>query len=194
MTVSFSTQLYRIIGGFVEGNLIVILISGVVIVILATIAATTWIVRLSGWQSSIDKNLESGQTQLERFMEEIRNDIKAIFRALSPTTVTSSPVRLSELGEEIADEIEVQKWIKKYAENLRSRTEGKNSYEIQEACFSYARYALLAGSNEDTIELKNKMEMAAFNHGLQLKHVLEAVGVVLRDEVFKLIGISALPD
>ena len=148
-------------------------------------------------QKGVTQSIEKLEQALTSFMIEIREDVKKIFRLVPPAPVeTDSPLRLSNLGEEIAEEIKIKDWIAEYEKKLHDTAQGKNPYEIQELCFTYARERLPGelkrrGEPEDIEEL---MKMSAFQHGLKLNQVLQVAGVVLRDEVLKLLDIEMPPD
>ena len=198
-------QIFSLAVAFLQQNFIAILIGGVL-----AFAVLLW--KVASWKAGLDKdqgNLTGGLGKLEKtvtdFMEEIRKDVKRIFERLpSPTIASQSPIRLTDLGNKIAEEIKVNEWVSEYAEKLSDRVEAKNAYDIQEFCFQYAQNELLEDLGKtvtDSAELKSvpfptieDIKLSAYDHGLELKQVLEVVGVVLRDEMLKRIGIEIPPD
>ena len=93
-------------------------------------------------------SINSKITALERAISEIRDDIRTIFSLLakrgSATTENSSPIRLTEMGEEIAAELNSREWVKEIAPTILEDVTGKHPYEIQEFCFQYMRKAPLS--------------------------------------------------
>ena len=175
-----------VIAEAIKGNILAILIVIFVVSIIATIAVTAWVTKM---------NFRSGSTlnfigKTEVFMKEIRDDIKEIFKRLGPATTTAeSPLVLSDLGKKIAEEIEVVEWSPEYTVRLREKLKDqKDPYEIQEVCFEYAQNKLLDNLLEDNPSgLRVKMiRGSAYENGLELKQVLDVVGIVLRDNLLKL--------
>ncbi len=142
-------------------------------------------------RAEIKNETNAIRSEIKNEVKEIRADIKSIFSRLPPpeTTESDSPRRLSELGERVAEEIQINEWISGYAEALKEQISGKdkNAYEIQEMCFAYAQENLLDDLTEKIP--REAMQMSAYNNGIALKQVLDVVGVVLRDEVLKSQGI-----
>ncbi len=161
-------------------------ITGIIILIVITVIATNWITKVNASRST-----------LAEFIKEIRDDIKKIFDRLpAPTIASQSPIRLTDLGREIAEEIKVREWVSECADRLHGRIESKSAYDIQEFCFQYAKQELIGDLEEGIISLINSEDIktSAYNHGLELKQVLEVVGVMLRDEMLKRSGIAMSPD
>ena len=193
--MTISAQIYRAILGTLEANFVVIFLAVFVILILATIAITAWATHLKDWRGKVDEDRKEYKESITGILAEIQKDIKNIFHRLPSSTVEpGSPLRLSTLGEKVAEEIGIEQWITRYTEKLNSHMEGKNAYEIQEESFLYAQNSLLKDAGSDAEDLRNKMEMVAFKHGLQLRDILEAVGVVLRDEILKSLDVTMPPD
>ena len=169
-------------------------ITGIIILIVITVLATNWITKVNASRST-----------LAEFIKEIRDDIKKIFDRLpAPTVASQSPIRLTDLGREIAEEIKVSEWVSECADGLQGRIESKSAYDIQEFCFQYAQNELIEDLGKtvtDSTELQSALfpavediKLSAYNHGLELKQVLEVVGVMLRDEMLKRSGTEIPPD
>ena len=179
--MTLSMQLSRIIGAFFQENLIAILFFGM----LSLLALTWWV---AAWRT---RDTADHQT-LMKFAEEIRQDIKAILHLLPPrTTQPGSPTTLTDLGKEIAQEIQVAQWVPQYARDNLTALRGANPYEVQKICLHHAR--LFLENRLTQAEMGDKveaMQMSAFNHGVSLQQVQDVAGIALRDEVLKLLSIS----
>ena len=130
--------------------------------------------------------MNSDMSTVKDFIKEIRDDIKEIFKCLPPVTATSkSPIQLTDLGEEVADEIAVETWAHELKQKINTELEGKpDPYEVQEICFQYAEKHLFDAIKEfdEDDALAKKIKGSAYNHGLELDQVLMVVGIVLRDK------------
>ncbi len=157
-------------------------ITGIIILIVITVIATNWITKVN-----------ASRSMLAEFIKEIRDDIKKIFERLpTPTVASQSPIRLTDLGSEIAEEIKVREWVSECAERVHDRIESKSAYDIQELCFQYAKQELTEDLKNGMIPSINSeyIKTSAYNHGLELKQVLEVFGVMLRDEMLNRLGIE----
>lgn len=179
--MTLSMQLSRIIGAFFQENLIAVLFFG----ILSLLALTWWV---AAWRT---RDTADHQT-LAKFAQEIQQDIKTILHLLPPrTTQPGSPTTLTDLGKEIAQEIQVAQWVPQYAKDHLSALQGANPYEVQKICPHHAHTFLENRLNEAGMGDKvDAMKMSAFQHGVSLQQVQDVTGIALRDEVLKLLSIS----
>ena len=148
------------------------------------------------------KSIEDNQGSLKQFVDDIRKEIREDFRdirksiesmlnRLPPaTTRPGSPMTLTSLGKEIAQEIQVAQWIPQYVRENLSGLRGENHYEIQKICFHHAQILMenrlsKAGMGDKV----DAMKTSAFQHGISLQQVLDVVGIALRDEVLKALSL-----
>lgn len=176
-----SMQLYRLGVAFLQDNLIAILLLSSGLCIILVWKTATWKTR-----SDADHKI------LVDFMQEIRDEVKEIFKRLPAlTTQPGSPTTLTDLGKEIAQEIQIAQWVPQYAREHLSALRGENPYEVQKACLYHARTFLenhlSKAKMDDTVDA---MKMSAFQHGVSLEQVQDVAGIALRDEVLKLLNIS----
>ena len=109
-------------------------INNPIVIITGTLAVVGVIWRFGVWMGAVNEHM----SQVVKFMEEIRDDIKQIFRKLPNTPVSSqSPLQLTELGKSISEKLRGKEWAKNTAPKLMDKIRGKPAYEIQEFCFSY---------------------------------------------------------
>lgn len=88
----------------------------------------------------VNENLKTANTTLNSFMDEIREDIKRIFRRLPPIPVASnSPLRLTNMGRDIAKTPEAGTWAQRTAAVVRDQVAELPDYDVQEFCSEYVR-------------------------------------------------------
>ena len=185
-----SQYLFSLAVTFLKQNFIAVLITGTLIV-----GIVIW--KVSSWKTNVDNDRNSLKTGIEKlektvtdFMAEIRNKIDDIFLRLPPPTqLANSPIALSPLGAQVAEEIHVDQWVSEYVEKVQKRiTLTPTPYEIQDVCFRYADEQLMeelataAETNKAYSFIKADIEMSAYKNGIDLPSVLRVVGIKLRDQ------------
>lgn len=129
------------------------------------------------WTAVVDAD----RKEFREFMTEIREDVKKILLRTQPTPIaTSSPIRLTDLGETISNHINAKSWAKTEADNLLEKTRGMDSLEIQTLSFDHAE------NHEPNDLLLSKMQESAFESGIDLLGVRKVLGVELRDRLLQL--------
>ena len=127
------------------------------------------------WVGRVNASLET----LTKSVDVISKDIKRIFRRLPSSTVAGeSPLRLTELGKEIAVGIKAKPWAIETEPLLRDRAKGKRPDEIQDLCFEYVRHEY-----EPSPEMEVEIKVAAYENGIDTYQVLDVLAVVLRDRL-----------
>ena len=127
-------------------------------------------------------SINEHKSQVAKFMEEIREDIKRIFRKLPDTPISGqSPLRLTELGETISSELHAKEWAEGVAPKLVDKVQRKGAYDIQEFCFSYAERQEF----KDDEDLSRMIKQCAFEHALSERQVREVLGLELRDVILR---------
>ena len=142
--------------------------------------------RIASWKASIDQNIatmkenaDEDRSVIRSFMEEIRDDIKEIFKSLGPATVEGgSPLRLTDFGKEIATHIGARTWASELAPQFVDEVRDKKPFEVDRFCEEYVTRRL-------TEEWKNKVAECAYEFGTRQDNVLPVLRVVLRDELFR---------
>lgn len=184
MAPATSTSIYKSISAFLEGNIEAVLFFGAI----ALIAITVWVTKVNEMRSD-----------WKGFVKEIREDIKKILLRMGPEPATSpgSPIELTKLGNEIAEEIKAVEIVDAILEkSTLFRVTGDNAFDIQTYCFNYAADSLLQDNNfTEAIREKweNMIKESAFRHGLNTDQITKVIGVMLRDRVLRKKGID-LPD
>lgn len=130
--------------------------------------------------SAILEEHSAALDQINTLLDQIRRDIRKLFNRLPPDTVDDdSPLRLTELGEQIARQLDARTWAALTAEQLRDRVSGMRPYQIQEFCFNYVY------DFEPDPRMKDGIGDAAYENGIDDIQVLRALALVLRDELLQ---------
>ena len=131
--------------------------------------------RVARWTGSVDNKLSS----LTENVREIRADIKRLFSALPPLPVAgSSPLRLTEFGEEIAASMNAKEWASGLKPELLPEVEGKEPFEVDEFCRDYVQKRL-------PDEWRRKIAECAYEFGIDKDGVEKVLTVVLREELLQ---------
>jgi|GEM_PF-1302602 len=165
-------------------------IFGIIISVLVTlvITAINFTYKYGKWQGEVNtdrntikefiKEIRKDKKETRKDIKETRKDIKEIFGRLPPLLTTSlSPIRLTELGDRISNNIDAEVWAKETAKDLIDKTKDMNSFEIQEESFKMAK------NYQPTGQILKKIQNTAFQEGVKLEGIKEVLGVVLRDRL-----------
>ena len=153
--------------------------------VLAFVSALYW---YAYWRGEVDtdrKNLRDGaiadRKTMNEFMQEIRSDIKEIFRRLPDpqTAAAGSPLTLTDLGHEISEEMGAEKWAGMKAQQLLARNRDilkMQDFEIDEYCGEYV---------DDRLEpdWRIKVAQTAYNRGLKRDAISVILKIELRDAI-----------
>ena len=147
------------------------------LIVIATIAAISTVLGIGMWIGSVN----SDRSRFGEFMKEVRDDIKEILSRLpSKVTDTGSPIRLTELGEQIAKDIRAEEWAALLYESLIPKVQGKTAYEVQELCLDYATSELKLSAAETRL-----VEQSAYENGVSVRSVRRVLGITLRDKILE---------
>lgn len=153
------------------------------LILVAFLAVGSVLVSIGVWVGSVNADRKS----FKEFMNEVRNDIKKILARLpAPTIESGSPIRLTDLGRSVADDLDVGKWVEQVAPSLTARVKGKPPFEVQNFCFDYVKDEF----EPDEKQLR-KLQMCADENGIDLDAVLDVLAVELRDRLLELSPTSA---
>lgn len=139
---------------------------------------------------------QRGIEKLENKVETISTDlqyIKVILDVMknnppdSNLTQSHSPVSLTKIGEDVANEIGARQIIvsnwEKIKDCLDKANIGDNAYDIQQFCIETASIALDKFFSEEDI---TKIKDFAYNHGKTLAYYGGMFGVLIRDKYFEI--------
>ena len=145
------------------------------LIVTASPAVIYAVVKVIRWTATVDLKLN----QFTDFAKEVRDDIKQIFLRLPPVPVAgSSPLRLTDFGEKMADFMRAKPWASDLAPSLQAEVAGKRPFEVDEFSRGYVQSRL----ND---ELKERVAACAYEFGVDRDAVLRVLQVVLRDELLR---------
>lgn len=145
------------------------------LIVTASLAVIYAVVKVIRWTATVDLKLN----QFTDFAKEVRDDIKQIFLRLPPVPVVgSSPLRLTDFGEKMADFMKAKPWASDLAPSLQAEVAGKRPFEVDEFSRGYVQSRL----ND---ELKERVAACAYEFGVDRDAVLRVLQVVLRDELLR---------
>lgn len=145
------------------------------LIVTASLAVIYAVVKVIRWTATVDLKLN----QFTDFAKEVRDDIKQIFLRLPPVPVVgSSPLRLTDFGEKMADFMKAKPWASDLAPSLQAEVAGKRPFEVDEFSRNYVQTSL----ND---ELNERVAACAYEFGVDRDAVLRVLQVVLRDELLR---------
>ena len=157
---------------------IIIVISTIIGLIIAILSA---VIKISRWTGNVD----SDRKRFGKFMEEIRNDIKDIFKRLpaEPLEKTSSPIALTDYGKRISESIDASEIADMQVTEVSGVVKDYNAYQIQEYCFSFCKDDLLNKLKESHIDLYDKIHKVAFEEGIDVEKITRVIALELRNKI-----------
>ena len=90
----------------------------------------------------------------------------------------SSPITLTEFGEEISSAVSANEWAYVQAPELAIFAAGKEEFEVFELCVEHIQSLFSSDS-----DFQRTVRAAAYQHGTEAEQVLKVYQVVLRDRV-----------
>ena len=141
--------------------------------IIAAIAVIGVVYGIGEWTGNVNSDRKSFKT----FMKDIRKKIDEILERLPPRTETAaSPIRLTDFGLRISEQVRATELARELAHRLRARVEGLEDYDIQETCLTFVE-----NEYEPIPEVDARIKKVAFDNGLERRQVLRVIGLELRD-------------
>ena len=168
--------LFRSIVSAIGDNILTVLI-GIFVVGLAL----TWII--GRWTLNVDKGLkqaEDSSTWLKKIHDLIDNYLK------NPVKLSGSPITLTDRGLKIVETLKPNDFIETFAQEHLLPTKDKSSYQIQDIAFQFAAETMLDRIRYNFPRRVVDIEDCAFQHGVRVDQVMDALGVVLRDRILAL--------
>ena len=158
------------------------------IIILIILSIGTAVFYIGRWVGKVNSDSKS----FNGFMEEVKDDIKVIreniteiFNRLSPLEATgSSPLTLTELGENISEYVDAKKIANQLIEEFDvEKLEGDSFYTVQEYCKDYILNKFKPSPEQD-----RKILDCAYEHGVRRNQVENVIAIELRDRVIEVIS------
>ncbi len=145
------------------------------------------------WKGTVNATLKELAQKIEALTKRVDKIYELVFeRGLGKTLDSQSPIKLNQLGQEIAEELKLDSLAEAHTSTLKTQAENLDAYEIQRLCFRYAQNDLADQLQEKSPEQFKTISLTAFNKGIPREDVLQIVGVLLRDRILKEIGHSDL--
>ena len=127
------------------------------------------------WKGEVDSDRKSFKT----FMAEVRGKLDKILLRLPPAPVAlNSPLGLTDLGKEIADDLNASEWASELAPSLRGEVKDMLPWEVDDSCDRFVESSL-------SDRMKKKVAASAYQYGLDRPSVRMVLRVVLREELLK---------
>ncbi len=140
-------------------------------------------VKIGKWIGEVNSNQEN----FKKFMTEVREDLKwireKIFKITSLVATPNSPIRLTDLGHRVSNQVGGKEIAEKLADGIAKELWGLSAYEIQEFCFDYMDKIFIPNSEQE-VSFKD----CAYENGIDITEVRRAIAVELRDLVIKRLG------
>jgi len=170
-------------------QLITQLNSSVFILLGILLAAFVSLYKIGKWAERFyrqDKRIDELGDMSGRIIK-LETKIDLIYQNTAPQPVVTraSPLSLTELGQEIVENIGAQEILKKYIKKLMEEIEdssAKNAYDIQIESMRIAKDKMIRFLNEEEL---NTIKQEAFSHGFITEDVLVVFGILLRNHVLK---------
>ena len=146
------------------------------------VAFGTAAVKFARWTGRVDSSLDT----LAKAVAEIREDIKKLLHGQPSKTVTAgSPLRLTELGRKISEDLDAASIVDGLVSGLRYQAEGKHAYDIQELSFNFVR-----DEYEPSAGIDARIKQCAFENGIDRDEVLDVLAIELRDKLIALADLA----
>ena len=125
--------------------------------------------------------MDTDRKKVWDLLKEVRDDVKELLGVMIQRTVQrGSPLTLTPLGEKVAEEIEVDRWVEHLVPKTQHEVEGMEPYEVQEFCRKFVRDYVVGGT------LRRRLLGAAFDNGLREDEVRDVIAIRLRDHFLAL--------
>lgn len=146
-------------------------------VVLLVLGLGSLVFFLGRWVRHVNSNLR----KFREFMDEMREDIKKILSRLPVYLVSQDgPLRLNELGEEMASKLGLAKWARANAKRHSIAVQNLKPFEIQDYC-----YELLNNRFSPTPDQETAIRESEYENGLKRDQNIEVFVIVLRDHLIQ---------
>ena len=165
-------------------RLIDVLLRPITIVVVSAIGVAIWMIRWFAKHDEWRKGMDEFKRDTKSALVEIRDDIKKILAAMPKNVLAgTSPVRLTDLGEEVSESIGAAVWAEEKASEFVDGMKGKSAYEVQGFCIDYMRNEYAPTTDEDL-----SFKECAYEHGIKLEQVLDVCALESRDRLLRLLN------
>ena len=138
------------------------------------------LIAIGEWIGAVNSDRRAFKTFMEKIeakLDKIDERIGEIFRRLQPQTVSSaSPLKLTDLGRKISEEMKIADWANEQADILVTQTEKEDEPFIY--YFSKHHVEVQYETHE---EFQKMVKVAAYENGLEIKQIQDVYVLELRD-------------
>ena len=157
----------------------------IVTLVSLSLAFIGYVFRFGKWTGKIEteiSSLRNDMSWVKSKIEAIQQDVKGILSRMPPATVTrTSPLRLTELEEEISAEVGAKEWAEQAAEEFRESATGMEPFEIQSLSFSFVKDKF-----KPEPDFLRQLQASAYSAGIDLDKVYDVLAVELRDRLLEI--------
>lgn len=132
------------------------------------------------WKGRVDTLLE----KIEKDLFDLRQIVFA--RLGIPLVISKSPLRLTEFGKSVSEEIGALSWIERVSNTLKEEVKGMDAYGIQDFCFEYVE-----NTDQYNDEEQRAIRNSAYKRGIKAKDVRRVLAIELRDKLLENAGLEA---
>lgn len=144
--------------------------------------------RVDGRLDKVDERLDCVDRKIETNSTAINQLRQVVFTRLNIPSVTSeSPLRLSELGKTLSEEIDAEAWVERIADQLKVSVAGKDAYEIQSFCFDYVE-----NTDQYSDQERRTIHKVAYQRGIMAEEIRRVLAIELRDKLLEHTGLASL--
>ena len=152
--------------------------------VIGSVVVGSVIFGIGNWYGAVNSDRKSFKTFMDKVgsdLEDIRASIQKIFYLLPrPAVESNSPVRLTDFGKEIANNVFAEEWATRQVLFLADATKGKPEFEVFDLCVDHVDKMF----KEDD-DFNATVRKGAYDCGASKEDVLKVYHVVLRDAVLK---------
>ena len=130
------------------------------------------------WRGRVDTLLENFEKRISNIEKQIA-DFRDIFVDVFGRRVSKSqsPIRLSDFGESISEEIAAQMWADRMSSTLKEKITGMDAYEVQVFCFNYVEK-----TDQYSDEEQRVIREIAYRRGIKAEAVRRVLAIELQDK------------
>ena len=125
------------------------------------------------FMKTCQRQFEAFQRQLASLQQQLQEVRALVAGRQRPWLGRSSPLRLTEEGQNLSGQLGARAWAGAAAEELAAKAKGLEPFEIEEIAFGYA----------GGLELPRSMRRIGYNEDVPLAVIRQVLHVVLRDEL-----------
>lgn len=132
--------------------------------------------------------INTERKEFKEFIKDVGNKLDRILGTLKLSTVAGgSPLHLTDLGREVADELNVNEWADEKAADLFKTLRDKKEYKIHQFSLNW-----MDSNFKPDDDLNDQILSCAYARALTKSDILKVYAVVLRDKLVEMAEIESL--